>query len=331
MEGMDPTSATAASSIAGHSTERVELVRFVRPFREADEYLGEFSFTQLHVEVARNATGDFNPFHDPVRWRQVRNNRFGAPIVLGFQLEMLLAHAVMEQRLAEGDAGSDDGWPGRFVSFRFSFADAVRVGEPVEVEVKPTRQGSRAGGTRTNRILLRKRGRPVVTGRVESLCERPAGLELDFRPPAELFDLPDRSRLAGGRYFLKHRSLQISDAKNFLAGSQVVPCRYFDELEGRARFPALFPLSLVSSALLEKAASEGYDFMERPLVYASHLFHVDLGWLKRLRDGELLHLLVEGPLNQAKEEVRSRYRCVGLLSRGRLLFTAEIGLAPLER
>jgi|AMFO01.1.fsa_nt_gi MaoC like domain. len=331
MEGTGPISATAWPRTAGHSTGTGELVRFVRPLREAGERRGEFSFTQLHVEVARNATGDFNPFHDPVRWRQVRNNRFGAPIVLGFQLEMLLAHAVTERHLAEGDAGSDAGRPGRFASFRFTFADVVRVGEPVEVEVKPTRRSRRAGGTRTNRVLLRKRGRPVVTGRVEYLRERPAGLGLDFRPPAELFDLPNRSRLAGGRYFLKHRSLQVSDAKNFLAGSQVVPCRYFDELEGRAHFPALFPLSLISSALLEKAASEGYDFIERPLVYTSHLFHVDLGRLERLRDGELLHLLVEGPLPQAKEQVRSRYRCVGLLSRGRLLFTAEIGLSPLEK
>ena len=328
--GMDAIGSVMMASRAGNLSSAEEeggLIPFVPPQQEMLESGAELRFTQLHVEVARNATGDFNPFHDPLRWRQVRNNRFGAPIVLGFQLEMLLAQGVAELHARERTAAP--GFLQPYLTCRFTFADVVRVGEPVTMEVKSTSSNRRRGGTTGNRVLLRKQGRVVVSGRVEHQAEPPAGLHVDFRPPAELFDLPSGSRLAGGRYFLKHRALQASDAKNFLAGSQVTPSHYFDELEGKMEFPPLFPLSLISSALLEKAASEGYDFMENPLVYASHLFHVDLRLLRQARDGELLHLLVEGPLRRTRRKEHSRYRCVGLLSRGRLLFTAEIRLAAL--
>ncbi len=43
-------------------------------------------FQQIHIEVARNATDDFNPFHDKNRWQNVASNPFGGPIVLGFKL-----------------------------------------------------------------------------------------------------------------------------------------------------------------------------------------------------------------------------------------------------
>ena len=322
--------AAAAQAAPFFADGQAGLMPFARPYKATVANHDQVSFNQLHVEMARNATGDFNPFHDAIKWQLIRNNRFGAPIVLGFQLEMLLAHAVAQQRREALANGSQPLPVPRFGCYRFTFAEAVRVGEPVEVEVKAAHLGRRHGGTIGNRVFLRKEGRTAVAGRVEHRGERPEAMRLDFRPPAGLAELPDHSWLAGGRHFLKHRVLQASDAKNFLAGSQIAPHHYFDDLEGRARFPELFPLSLVSSALLERAASSGYDFMARPLVYAAHDLSIDLQRLRQLRDGQQLHLLVEGPLATAASREHLRYRCLGLLSRGELLFVADIRLAPLS-
>ena len=66
----------------------------------ADEAL---RFQQIHIEVARNATDDFNPFHDKNRWQNVTDNPFGGPIVLGFQLECLIAHHMQQFREQQGE------------------------------------------------------------------------------------------------------------------------------------------------------------------------------------------------------------------------------------
>ncbi|MDH3561594.1 MAG: hypothetical protein OEN52_11645, partial [Gammaproteobacteria bacterium] len=45
----------------------------------------DYCFHQIHIDAARNATDDFNPFHDPWKWDHIHGNPFGMPIVLGFQ------------------------------------------------------------------------------------------------------------------------------------------------------------------------------------------------------------------------------------------------------
>ena len=52
-------------------------------------------FNQLHIDVARNATDDFNLFHDSKKWQYIKNNPFNGTIVLGFQLESLIEHKVI--------------------------------------------------------------------------------------------------------------------------------------------------------------------------------------------------------------------------------------------
>ena len=47
-------------------------------------------FDQLHIDVARIATDDFNLFHDSKKWQYIKNNPFNGTIVLGFQLESLI-------------------------------------------------------------------------------------------------------------------------------------------------------------------------------------------------------------------------------------------------
>ena len=47
----------------------------------------EGRFAQIHVDAARNAADDFNPFHDPHHWQRIVANPFPGPLVLGFQPE----------------------------------------------------------------------------------------------------------------------------------------------------------------------------------------------------------------------------------------------------
>ena len=58
---------------------------------------------QIHIDVVRNATDDFNPFHDPNRWQNIQENPFGGPIALGFQLVGLALDRIVQHREAQGE------------------------------------------------------------------------------------------------------------------------------------------------------------------------------------------------------------------------------------
>ena len=60
----------------------------MRPFQSA------YCYQQIHIDAARNATDDFNLFHDSNKWNRIRENPSGMPIVLGFQLEALIEYLV---------------------------------------------------------------------------------------------------------------------------------------------------------------------------------------------------------------------------------------------
>ena len=68
---------------AGHSKGH-ELI----PMKAAQH---EYCYQQIHIDAARNATDDFNPFHDQKKWNRIHGNPFGMPIVLGFQVDTLIA------------------------------------------------------------------------------------------------------------------------------------------------------------------------------------------------------------------------------------------------
>jgi hypothetical protein len=63
-----------------------------------------FCFRQIHIDAARNATDDFNPFHEPRKCRHIRGNPYAGAIVLGFQLEFLIEHAINLRRDMHGEA-----------------------------------------------------------------------------------------------------------------------------------------------------------------------------------------------------------------------------------
>jgi len=102
---MNPLHAIVEKARTVRPSERVaQLVQLVMPQRVPAEGQPGFSFSQLHIDVARNAIGDFNPFHDPVKWHRIQGNPFGGPIVMGFQLEMLLLEATQRRRAMEEPA-----------------------------------------------------------------------------------------------------------------------------------------------------------------------------------------------------------------------------------
>ena len=61
---------------------------------EGDTVVWRGGFEQIHVNVARFSTDDFNPFHDPGKWRRIAGNPFAGPLVLGFQCEALIENLI---------------------------------------------------------------------------------------------------------------------------------------------------------------------------------------------------------------------------------------------
>jgi hypothetical protein len=108
-------------------------------------------------------------------------------------------------------------------------------------------------------------------------------------------------------------------------------------MEERVQFPALFPVGLLSCALLEKARQENYAFEVNPVVYTSHLISVDRRLLQTLKSNDRLYLLVTNqqtvPAGKGlgkKAFPQQLHRCFGLLTGNRILFRAEAVMAPLE-
>ena len=142
--------------------------------------------------------------------------------------------------------------------------------------------------------------------------------------------------MPGTACFLKRKFLNTGNAKNFLAGSLCDQGYYFDEIAERVNFPDLFPASLLSCALLEKAQQEGHDFLVDPMVYMAHTIAVDRRIARRLRSNDVLHMLVEGPETVEGDKglktsgVRKlRFRCFGLVGQEEMLYRAEVLMAPL--
>lgn len=297
----------------------------------------EYCFQQIHIDAARNATDDFNPFHDQNKWNRVRDNPFGMPIALGFQLEALIEYLMARFREQAGESTLLSGNRLDYTNFQLTFTDVVRPGEPFHVEIKKTVNRIDQSGELVNRIAVKKAGGLVLLGYQRESRTPQCMPDADLSGLENLDAVPDRSPIAHNRYFMKRKFMNTGHAKNFLAGSLVDQHYYFDELEERVRFPAMFPAALLSCALLEKARSEGYAFEANPLVYTSHLISVDRRLLDTLKSNDRLCLLVGGPEELAAAGKglghtglrQQLYRCFGLLSGNRVLYRAEVALTPL--
>jgi hypothetical protein len=297
----------------------------------------DYCFQQIHIDAARNATDDFNPFHDQNKWRRIHGNPFGMPIALGFQIEALIEYLVTLFREQAGERALIDHHNLHFSNFQFTFTDVVRPGEPFHVEIKKSVNRINESGQLSNRIAVKKQGGLVLLG-VQRESTAPLCMpDADFSQLGELSSVEDRSWISQRRYFLKRKFMNTGHGKNFLAGSLVDQHYYFDEMEERVQFPAMFPVALLSCALLEKAKQDNYAFETSPVVYTSHLISVDRRLLQTLESNDRLHLLVTAPETVPagkglgkKGFPQQLHRCFGLLAGNRILFRAEVVMAPLQ-
>ena len=317
---------------------------------------GPLAFQQIHIDAARNATDDFNPFHDPRKARLVRGNPFAGTIVLGFQLEGLIEHAIDLYRDAHAERAIVERDGLHFSNYQLTFANVLAPGQRFGIEIKPTLAAADRSSL-SNRVVIRVEGSVapptlgvapptpgvapptpglVLLGYKRETREPLVAIGHDPSPLPALRPLPDRTFVPGTACFLKRKFLNTGNAKNFLAGSLCDQGYYFDEIAERVNFPDLFPVSLLSCALLEKAQQEGHDFLADPMVYMAHTIAVDRRLARRLRSNDVLHMLVEGPETVEGEKglktsgvPKLRFRCFGLVGREEMLYRAEVLMAPL--
>jgi len=293
--------------------------------------------SQLHIDAVRNSTDDFNPFHDPYKWRSVKGNPFTNPIALGFQLEALAAYYLELRRNQSREAEFITEHQLCFTNIQTSFAGVVYPEEVIQLEIRDTKERLDPSPQLSNRFIIRKGREPVLIGYQRESTQPSVTEQQVFSSLGDLAGVKDRSFIGGGSLFLKRKFMNNSNAKNFLLGSMVDQHYYFDELEGRVNYPGMFPVALISCALLEKAHQEDYDFYRNPMVYTSHEISIDRSLLAHLRSNDQLNLLVQGPEplitegGLGKSAIRqARYRCYGVVQNNELLFRASVNMALLR-
>lgn len=296
----------------------------------------EFIFDQIHIEVARNASDDFNLFHDKRKWLQITHNPFKGPIVLGFQLNTLIEYQMRlyrealheDQIIAENQL--------RFSNYQIIFVNALRPRQPISLDIRKTLISTIPNLTLTNRIAIKANGKTILLG-YKKETQAPLFLpDEDLSALPDLNSLKDKTMVPGTDFFLKRKWMQNGNVKNFLSGSLAEQSDYFDELAHIANYPEIFPCSLTSGALLEKAQLENHDFKRNPMVYTSHDISVDRTLVAQIKNTDKLHILVRqmpesasNTLNNTQIMLRT-YECFGLLENNAILFRIKLNLVPLE-
>ncbi len=296
----------------------------------------QFTFEQIHIEVARAASDDFNLFHDKHKWLQVTHNPFKGPIVLGFQLNTLIEHQMKLYRETQHEDVIIAENQLRFSNYQITFVNALRPRQALSVDIKKTLITTIPELSLSNRIAIKSQGKTLLLGHKKE-TKKPLFLaDTDLGTLPDLNALPDKSIVPGTEFFLKRKWMTNGNVKNFLSGSLAEQSDYFDELAQMARYPEVFPCSLTSGALLEKAQLENHDFKRNPMVYTSHEFSVDRVHLAQIKNNDKLHILVKqlpeskyNTLNHTSILLRT-YECYGMLENRAILFRIKLNLVPLE-
>lgn len=295
-----------------------------------------FIFDQIHLEVARNASDDFNLFHDKHKWFQITHNPFKGPIALGFQINTLIEYQMRLYRELNHENEIIEENDLRFSNYQFIFINALRPGKKFYLDIKKTLIKTIPELALTNRVSLKTDNKTILLGYKKETKSPIFLADTDLSGLPDLDNLEDKTIVPDTDYFLKRKYINNSNVKNFLSGSLAEQSVYFDELAQTAEYPEVFPCSLTSGALLEKAQMENHDFKRNPLVYTSHYISVDRHCLKLIQDHERLHILVKqhpessnNTLNHTDIMLRT-YDCYGLLNNNDILFRIRLNLAPLE-
>ena len=296
-----------------------------------------FIFDQIHVEVARNASDDFNLFHDKHKWLQINHNPFKGPIVLGYQLNTLIEYQIRLYRTTHHEHHIISENNLRFSNYQITFINALRPTTSFQLEIKKTLIKTIPHLTLGNRIAIKSsEGKTILLG-FKKETQIPLFLgKATFNKLPNLNAIADKTMIPGTEFFLKRKFLNNGNVKNFLSGSLAEQSDYFDELSHIENYPEIFPCSLTSGALLEKAQLENHDFKQNPMVYTSHEISVDRDYLKQLKNNNKLYILVKqlpetknNTLNQTNIMLRT-YECYGLLHNHSVLFRVRMNLVPLE-
>lgn len=291
----------------------------------------DITLSQIHIEAARNSTDDFNLFHDKNRWNWVENNPFNGPIALGFQLGCLVEDCVKKYRkdATEDTIQSDENIPYSF--YELTFAGVVKPGDSISIDVKGTRSSIKEGITTvSNRVLVKASGKAVLLGFKKDVSELPIALPSHYWDPAELRNRKDRSFDESTGYFLKRKYMIVGNAKNFLTSAFAEQSEYIDEFADKVCFPEMYPLSLISSALLERAQAKSHDLIKNPMIYASHKLCIDKRQLKALRSNDSLNILISPEIEEVSSDVEKiSHLCIGFCNNSIPLFIAQIYLLPL--
>jgi len=292
-----------------------------------------YEFSLLHIDIARNSTDDFNLFHDKKKWRQIHNNPFEGPILLGFQLEMLIEGVMRDYRKQAQENDLIDKENLGFSNYQFSFVNVIKPGQLVEVTVKNTSFKSDPDNSiLSNRVVMKADGKLALMG-FKKESKHPLFLALPQLPNFDLLNkMTDRTYLSEQGFFVKRKFMTTSNAKNFLCSSQREQSEYFDEVEGQINFPEIFPCALISSAILEKAVKEQRDFKREPLVFTSHKMSIERAVLAKLRSNDCLHILIkqtQDNLDTPPDNGQIDYECYGVVNQQVVLFRALISLMPL--
>lgn len=288
--------------------------------------VGAPHFEQVHIDVARNATDDFNPFHDKTRWHRVAENPFGGPIVLGFQLECFIAHEIALFRKIVGEEAQIRDKGLNYSNYEFRFVSPVTAGSAITVDIRPSRNMKGQRPAMSNRVSLKSDDKLAVTGYKRETAQPLFMPAINLAALGDLNRADDRSFPANSDVFLKRKYMTTSNAKNFLCGSLIEQSEYIDELAEKVLFPEMYPCALLSCALLERAWRQGHDFERQPMIYTSHQISINRTELQRLKSNDSLHLLSQPA---ASSDDPHSYECVGVVGNDRVLFGAKIDLTPL--
>jgi hypothetical protein len=294
-----------------------------------------FCFQQIHIDAARNSTDDFNPFHDPHKYRDIKDNPYKGTIVLGFQLECLIEYLVNLHRDEQGELNFIEEHDLHFSNYQLTFANALLPGEPFKVEIKPSIIKLDPPSL-SNRIIVRKSDSMVIIGHRRETAEPLFVPNNDLSLFADAMSAKQQTSATESQFYLKSKYISAGNAKNFTSGSLCDQYYYFDVLENRVNYPEMYPCSLTSCALLEKAMSENYDFVTNPMVYMSHNISINHRISKNLRTNDELRIAVNGPHIIAGEKglgkselTQQLFCCLGLVRENLTLFYAEVFMAPL--
>jgi len=281
-----------------------------------------FVFEQIHLDIARNATDDFNLFHDKNKWKTVRNNPFNGPILLGFQLEAFIIDKIKALRSNENPTPKNTYL---YDNYQFMFAGAIQSGDTFELNINKSRKNETQNSL-SNRVYIKNNERLVLTGQKKDTNKPLYLATAGFSALEDLSRTADRSIVLDGRYFMKKKYITTSNAKNFLTGCLIEQSDYIDEVENKVNFPSIFPCSFISSALLEKARLEGIKFSENPSVYTQHKISINNEEINQLKSNSPLYILIE---NKPFEK-NTQLNCFGLTHSNKIVFRSIISLAEIS-